>query len=701
MKKQTVQNEESYHRFVEQSEENIAVIELETLRIIDCTESFADLLGYDSVEDIKTLTEYDFNIDEHWRSNYLIRQRGAQKIYYGGEKKYRRRSGKIITVEVAANFISSNDTQFFCINVKDITERKRTEDQLMRLAIVAQKTQNAVIITDAEGYIQWVNAGFTNLTGYQYEEIVGNLGYFLQGEETNAEMVETIRLTMWARQPFSGEIYVYAKNGAGLWVSVSITPTFDEKGAVQGFVALQMDITERKAMEEELRRAQGELEVRVVERTAELLSANQALKNEISERKRAENELGESRQFLRKVIDSVPNMIFVKNQTGHFTLANKSLAEIYGTTTAEIIGKTDADFSQDLSRINKIAGDERQVMENLKEKIIYEETLTDVAGKVHWLQTVKRPLIFGDENATHVLGIATDLTERKILENKLRHAQKMESIGQLAAGIAHEINTPTQFVSDNINFIRNGFADVAGILLDYRELIENLNSEGLNSLEIKKLEKLFEDHDINYLLEEIPKAIEQSLEGVSRISKIVGSMRTFAHPGAGEMKPADINQAIESTVAVAHNEWKYIADLETVFDENLPSVPCLLDEFNQVILNIIINAAHSIADVLGGTHGRGKIKITTACVDRQWAEIRVSDTGAGIPVEVQSRIFDPFFTTKEVGKGTGQGLAISHNVIVEKHQGQLSFETELEQGTTFIIRLPLENDCLANLAESG
>ena len=584
---------------------------------------------------------------------------------------------------------SNSEEQYQYADSIEENQHSRTEIHLERLAVVAQKTQNAVIITDDEGYIQWVNDGFTQLTGYEFDEIVGRLGYLLQGEKTDPEMVETIRTTMWARKPFSGEIYNYKKDGTGFWMSISITPTYNDRGKVEGFVAVQMDITEHKAMEEELLEARNDLELRVSERTNELLVANRALKKEIGERKRAETELKNAQQFLRKVIDSVPNGIFVKDSEGRFAMVNKTVAQAYGTTTDDIIGKTDSDFSNDVERIRKIANDDRQVIENLQEKFIYEEKLTDSDGKTHYFQIVKRPLIFSDGSPRHVLGIATDLTDRRVLENQLRHAQKMESIGQLAAGIAHEINTPTQYVSDNTNFIRGGFKDVSEILDDCRSLIGKVKSGEIDLEDFSKLEEKFEEKDIEYLLEEVPQAIEQSLEGVCRISKIVQSMRTFSHPGTVEMKPADINRAIENTISLSHNEWKYIAELETSFDQTLPPVPCLLDEFNQVILNMIINASHSISEIKDESRDRGKIEVATQKVGEEWAEIRIIDSGAGIPPEYQNRIFDPFFTTKEVGKGTGQGLAISHNVIVEKHKGQLTFETEENKGTTFIIRLPL------------
>ena len=196
--------------------------------------------------------------------------------------------------------------------------------------------------------------------------------------------------------------------------------------------------------------------------------------------------------------------------------------------------------------------------------------------------------------------------------------------------------------------------------------------------------------DIAYLTEELPKSIEQTLQGVARVAKIVRAMKDFSHPGAVEKVPTDLNHAVESTVTVAHNEWKYVADLDLVLDPQLPRVSCLPGELNQVILNLVINAAHAIGDVVGdGAGGKGRIRVSTS---RQgdWAEIRVQDSGTGIPEAVRGRIFDPFFTTKAVGKGTGQGLTIAHLVVVKQHGGTIEFETALGKGTTFIVRLPFQ-----------
>ncbi len=311
---------------------------------------------------------------------------------------------------------------------------------------------------------------------------------------------------------------------------------------------------------------------------------------------------------------------------------------------------------------------------------------------------LERGYVISDESGepVRILGSMMDITQRKkaedeqlALETQLRHAQKLESIGQLAAGIAHEINTPVQYVGDNIRFLQEGFVARNQVLDKYAELAQACATAGVEANLLDELRDTIDTTDTEYLTAEIPKAIQQSLEGIERIAKIVQSMKDFAHPGNAEKQAIDLNRAIESTITVARNEWKYVADIETDFQTDLPNVPCYLGELNQVVLNMIINAAHAITDVVGdGANGRGTIKISTRSAGA-WVEIDIADTGSGIPEAIRSRVFDPFFTTKVVGKGTGQGLAISHNVIVEKHGGTISLESETGRGTTFTIRLPL------------
>jgi len=296
----------------------------------------------------------------------------------------------------------------------------------------------------------------------------------------------------------------------------------------------------------------------------------------------------------------------------------------------------------------------------------------------------------GDEDS--ILGstiIGADITKRKKLDTQQLQSQKMEAIGQLAAGIAHEINTPTQFLGDNTRFFQDAFVDLIQIIREYEALIDKAKSEALTGELIAGAEKRIKDLDLEYLEEEIPVALQHTLKGVDRIAKIVQAMKIFSHPGIMVKELTDINKEIEKSITITRNEWKYVARMETDFDPNLPAVPCFRAELNQVILNMIVNSAHAIAEANADNSSRqGTIRIGTYHQDN-WAIIRISDTGAGIPEGIRHKIFDLFFTTKGPGKGSGQGLAISHSVIVEKHKGTLELESQEGKGTTFIIGLPL------------
>jgi PAS domain S-box-containing protein len=296
--------------------------------------------------------------------------------------------------------------------------------------------------------------------------------------------------------------------------------------------------------------------------------------------------------------------------------------------------------------------------------------------------------------AVGFLIVTRNVTDRNRMVCQLTHAQKLESIGQLAAGIAHEINTPIQYVGDNTRFLRDSFARLVPLFHAYDSLLEDAQAAGLTPEALSRARATLQAVDLPFLLEEIPGAIEQSLEGIDRVATIVRAMKEFSHPGEDQKRLTDINHCIESTIVVARNEWKYVAELVTDLDPDLPMISCLPGDFNQVILNMIINASHAIADAQAGAGGgKGTITISSRRCD-PWLEIRVKDTGTGIPEAIRSRIFDPFFTTKEVGKGTGQGLAIAYSVVVDRHGGSLDFESQLGRGSSFIIRLPLVSEAV-------
>jgi len=246
-------------------------------------------------------------------------------------------------------------------------------------------------------------------------------------------------------------------------------------------------------------------------------------------------------------------------------------------------------------------------------------------------------------------------------------------------------------VGDNTRFLNESFTDLEKVLSHCTGLVAASQGGTVSVEGVRNMAAVVEEADLAYLMEEIPKAIAQSLEGVERVADIVRAMKEFSHPGVEGKAAIDLNQAIDSTLIVSRNEWKYVADMETDFDPSLPMVPCLPGEFNQVILNLVVNAAQAIGDVVGeGEIKKGIIRVSTRR-QGEWVEIRIADTGPGISEEIRCKIFDPFFTTQEVGKGTGQGLAIAHAVVVEKHGGAMTVETGMGKGTTFLISLPLNS----------
>jgi PAS domain S-box-containing protein len=381
---------------------------------------------------------------------------------------------------------------------------------------------------------------------------------------------------------------------------------------------------------------------------------------------------------------------------GRLLNANQSLARMLGY-------KNSAELLASVSDIEEEIYENPQSRRLLLSRLVQQGTVHNFEvqvrrkdGSLKWINVNAQLIRDGDGETQFCESIIQDIDEQKKIqlerdqmEVMLRQAQKLESIGQLAAGIAHEINTPAQYVGDNVRFFKDSFGDIGKVLEAYGRLLDSCRQGSVPQDLLQKVEAGVQQADIDYICTEIPNAIAQTLEGVERISTIVRAMKEFSHPGTKEKVATDIHKAIESTLIVCRNEYKYVADVRTDFDPAIPPVLCFPGDFNQVIMNLTVNAAHAIADSLKGTsNSKGEIGIATR-LDGNWVEIRISDSGTGIPENIRSRVFDPFFTTKEVGKGTGQGLAIAHAVIVKKHGGAIAFETEAGKGTTFIIRLPL------------
>jgi len=385
---------------------------------------------------------------------------------------------------------------------------------------------------------------------------------------------------------------------------------------------------------------------------------------------------------------------------------NKSVAEQHGFSREELLGKN-------INVLAQWAGRDESYVAKLESALRagkafqYESEVTRRDGSTFWLGVSIRPIFDGTGRLTHTVSIGADITakreellkkqelqdklveemkERERMVMELQLAQKLESVGRLAAGIAHEINTPIQYVGDSLYFLRSACEDFNQLLDSWRNAIDALADSPEHCAFRLEIAELWQKWDLEFLRAEMPKSFERTFDGVQRVTNIVKAMKEFAHPDANEQSPADLNHAIHTTLVVASNEYKYVAKVHTDFGE-LPEVVCNVGELNQVFLNLIVNAAHAIQDA-GRDQSTGDIKISTA-VAGDLAVIRISDNGCSVAPENLSKLYDPFFTTKEVGRGTGQGLTIAHSIVVDKHGGEISVASSVGTGTEFTLRLPI------------
>ncbi|MBD5781763.1 PAS domain-containing protein [Pelagicoccus sp. NFK12] len=400
------------------------------------------------------------------------------------------------------------------------------------------------------------------------------------------------------------------------------------------------------------------------------------------------------RELLFALLGHTKDAIYFKDKESRFLRASDSLIRRFGLKYPhEVIGKTDFHFFG-VAHASASYEDEQRILETGEPILDKEEKEVWGDQSVTWASTTKLPFYDAEGNLVGTFGISRDITRkkceeevRKDLELRLQLAQRLEAIGSLAAGVAHEINTPTQFVADNVKFLGDAFADIGNVFSCVDSLLNRV--KGIQEVDAERvaLEEAMELADMGFLKEEIPQTIEQSLAGLGQIAKIVGSMKEFSYPSSPEKTKSDLNRAIENTLNVSRNEWKGVAEIDLQLDADLPEVSCIVDQVNQVVLNLLVNAAHAIAATdsrVGAIGLKTRVEGTCVCIE-------VSDTGIGMAEEVKSRIFEPFFTTKDVGKGTGQGLAMVRNIVVNTHGGRIDCESEVGKGSTFRVFLPIED----------
>ena len=415
----------------------------------------------------------------------------------------------------------------------------------------------------------------------------------------------------------------------------------------------------------------------LLQKSAEQAEELSALLNERT------RDLNEVKQESDLLISAIGSILVWLNENGEVRRWNKASESLFGIFSSVAMGQKFSELPidwEDPTKIHKLI----DVESNRVDAEFFDANGDRrVVGISSYYVSDK-----GIRKGTLILG--ADLTEHRSLESQLLQAQKLEAVGQLAAGVAHEINTPMQYIGDNLEYVGNKIAQLEPVMSVLDHLLAA--NEGRDSLDtaLAKLKKAVRNLKGNKILDNLSEAIMDSRDGVQHVSKIVRAMKEFAHPGQDKKVPVDINRALESTIAVSTSEWKYVADVETQFDESNPCVAALTVELNQVFLNLLVNAAHAIGDAIQDSPDiKGTIKVSTEH-SNDYVRVTIEDSGTGIPEHVKSRIFDPFFTTKEVGKGTGQGLAIAHSVIVQRHGGRLWCESTSGVGTTFFIELPVQ-----------
>jgi PAS domain S-box-containing protein len=587
---------------------------------------------------------------------------GAEQVSLKG---YLPVAGRGEDVVVRINPVHDHETARAVVTMIDITTATRTQRELRRitdeaqlLALVAQHTDNAVVIADLEGRIEWANDAFCRMSGYSSADLLGLLRQdLIQGPFTRTPAFEEFAASLSAGRAANLLLPTQTKDGRSYWAHVEVKPIL-EAGQTVRFVSVERDMTHQRAAEEQLRAA-----IRQAQMLAEQLSAEKTL--------------------LSEVLASIPHLVYWKDDDLRYTGVNQAFLGLRGLAEeASVLERTEAELGAGDQLTEVLATVEPEVLsggqavENRRLQITAPER-----GGVDLLLSVL-PQTDETGRVCGVIGVAADVTHLTTLERQLAQATRLESIGQLAAGIAHEINTPVQYVSDNTRFLTDSFTEVLTTLRAVQALAVGDDPAA------GRLRTALAGMDLEFLAEEIPSALSQSQEGLTRVAQIVRAMKDFSHPGQGRGE-SDLNRAVESTVQVSRNEWRYVAEVDLDLGPDLGLVPCFEGELKQVLLNIIVNAAQAIAGAPGHAGGQvlGRIAIRTERTG-DGVQITISDDGPGMDDTVRSKIFDPFFTTKPVGKGTGQGLSMAYAVIVQKHGGTLDVVSAPGEGSTFTITLP-------------
>ncbi len=530
---------------------------------------------------------------------------------------------------------------------RDITERKETEEALRKseqnYRAYVDNSPVAFFIADAQGRYVDVNGAACGMLGYSREELL-SMSIDMVDKTEGLDKIKQEFHELKEKNRYRGERRLQHKDGH--YVDVLLDAVSLEEDL---HIAFCQDIMDFKDVLRRLRAANSKI---------------------------------------NSLFNNLPLVIIALDNDGRIISWNAMSEILLNVRSEDALGKTFGELSHRLNWTEVM-----QSVGKVFEESGYDSTHKEVRyirndGTTGFLDLrILNFLDLPEDSEQMILLVGNDITEFKVMQSQLGEAQKLEAIGQLAGGIAHEINTPAQYVGDNLHFLQDSFAPLNRAINCLRQLYTEMRPD-LSPQKASEVENVLEETDLDFFMEEIPSALSQASEGIDHISKIVLSMKKFARPGEEEKVFLDLNQLVQNAVTITKNAWKYDADMELDLEDGLPEIQAFRGGINQVILNIIVNAADAIKEKSEKDREEEKIKIQTS-FSKEMASMIVTDTGTGMSEKVRERIFEPFYTTKEVGKGTGQGLSIVHAIVVDQHGGNIKVDSEPGQGTTVTVSLPV------------
>ena len=602
------------------------------------------------------ISGYMLNLDELYQaytpSRYLAGGFQAEGWFEAnGTRRY-------LVFEAAPIKNSAGETVAAIETLEDLTGRRIMEESVRRLTTAVEQTASTVVITDLNGTIEYVNPRFCQSTGYTAEEALGKNPRVLKSGEMSSEGYADLWQTISTGHAWRGEFHNKRKNGELYWEAASISPLLDKEGQITGYLAVKEDITEQKAAREQLQQFGEQLEKQHHELQA------------------AFNRIEQAKREWEQTLDRLHDFIILTDSHHRIRRFNRILADMTGKPITELTGYDWRELLQEVGfTFTAFTGTSGELVHS-RSQHTYDISVYPVKGADEQLQGFVISLNDTTELHSTARELEQALAELGEAQSQIYQQEKMASIGQLAAGVAHEINNPMGFITSNLGSLGKYVGRLSEFISVIDQSMQDCGDAELKAPVLEARKRL----KIDRILDDAHQLIAESQDGAGRVRRIVQDLKSFSRVDQAETALIDLNEALETTINIAWNEIKYVAEMKREFGD-IPRVQCFPQQLNQVFLNLLVNAAHALGDT------RGEITVRTEQEGDQ-VLVKFSDTGCGMTDEVQRRIFEPFFTTKEVGKGTGLGLSISYDII-KKHGGSIEVQSEVGRGTVFTVRLPV------------